>query len=113
MEKRLFKALIAAVLLCVSSAVLAAELPQIRLSMGKHSATAEVASTEPQRATGLMYRRMLPEDRGMLFIFPDVALHAMWMMNTYVPLSVAFIDRNGVIINIEDMQPHTQDTHPA
>ena len=37
----------------------------------------------------------------------------MWMMNTYVPLSVAFLDANGVIINIEDMEPHTQDTHPA
>lgn len=109
----MLKALIAAVLLCVSTALLPAELPQITLTMGKHTATAEVASTEPQRATGLMYRRMLPEDRGMLFIFPDAELHAMWMMNTYVPLSVAFIDRNGVIINIEDMQPQTQNTHAA
>jgi uncharacterized membrane protein (UPF0127 family) len=56
---------------------------------------------------------MLPEDRGMLFVFPEVALHAMWMMNTFVPLSVAFLDRDGVIINIEDMQPQTQDAHPA
>jgi uncharacterized membrane protein (UPF0127 family) len=37
----------------------------------------------------------------------------MWMMNTYIPLSVAFLDERGVIINIEDMKPHTQDTHPA
>jgi uncharacterized membrane protein (UPF0127 family) len=101
------------VLLCVSTTVFAAELPQIRLAIGKNSITAEVANTEPQRATGLMNRRMLPEDRGMLFVFPDMALHAMWMMNTYVPLSVAFLDRDGVIINIEDMQPQTQDSHPA
>ena len=51
--------------------------------------------------------------RGMLFIFPDVAMHGMWMMNTFVPLSVAFIDREGRIINIEDMQPQTTNTHSA
>jgi len=56
---------------------------------------------------------MLPENRGMLFVFDNVAVHAMWMMNTYIPLSVAFLDERGVIINIEDMKPHTQDTHPA
>jgi uncharacterized membrane protein (UPF0127 family) len=109
----MLKAVIAAALLCLSTSVFAAEVPEIRLTIGKQSVTAEVANTETQRATGLMHRRMLPEDRGMLFVFPEVALHAMWMMNTYVPLSVAFLDRDGTIINIEDMQPQTQDTHPA
>ena len=109
----MIKAVITAVLLCVSTITFPAELPEIRLTIGKSSVTAEVANTETQRATGLMNRRMLPEDRGMLFVFPEIALHAMWMMNTYVPLSVAFMDRDGVIINIEDMQPQTQDTHPA
>jgi uncharacterized membrane protein (UPF0127 family) len=56
---------------------------------------------------------MLPENRGMLFVFPEVAMHGMWMMNTYVPLSVAFLDRDGTIINIADMQPQTQTTHMA
>jgi uncharacterized membrane protein (UPF0127 family) len=109
----MIKAVITALLLCVWTVGFAAELPQIRLTIGKSSVTAEVANTESQRETGLMNRRMLPEDRGMLFVFPEIALHAMWMMNTYVPLSVAFLDRDGVIINIEDMQPQTQDTHPA
>ena len=109
----MIKAVIAGLLLCVSTIAFSAELPEIRLTIGKSSVTAEVANTENQRATGLMNRRMLPEDRGMLFVFPEIALHAMWMMNTYVPLSVAFLDREGVIINIEDMQPQTQDTHPA
>jgi uncharacterized membrane protein (UPF0127 family) len=109
----MIKAVITALLLCVWTIGFAAELPQIRLTIGKSSVAAEVASTEGQRETGLMNRRMLPEDRGMLFVFPEIALHAMWMMNTYVPLSVAFLDRDGVIINIEDMQPQTQDTHPA
>jgi len=105
--------LIAAALLCVWTTVLSAELPQTTLTIGRHSLTAEVASTDSHRSTGLMYRRMLPEDRGMLFVFPDVALHGMWMMNTYLPLSVAFLDREGAIINIADMQPHTTDTHSA
>ena len=88
-----------------------AELPEITLSIGKHKITAEVASTDPQRSQGLMHRRMLPENRGMLFVFPQVAMHGMWMMNTYLPLSVAFLDADGIIINIADMTPHTRDTH--
>ena len=90
-----------------------AELPVIALSVNGHKLTAEVANTEASRSEGLMHRRILPENRGMLFVFTDVARHAMWMMNTHVPLSVAFLDEQGVIINIADMKPHTHDTHPA
>ena len=108
------KHLIAAVLVFVwSTAAVSAELLQIPLTIAGHKLTAEVASTDSQRATGLMHRRMLPENRGMIFVFADVAMHGMWMMNTYIPLSVAFLDREGRIINIEDMQPQTQTSHTA
>lgn len=90
-----------------------ADMAEIVLRINGHALSAEVANTDPLRSKGLMHRRMLPENRGMLFVFPTIALHAMWMMNTYVPLSVAFLDRDGVIINIEDMQPHTQTPHGA
>jgi uncharacterized membrane protein (UPF0127 family) len=90
-----------------------ADLPEIALSINGHKLTAEVAHTDPARTQGLMHRRILPENRGMLFVFDHVGLHAMWMMNTYVALSVAFIDERGIIINIADMKPQTQDTHPA
>jgi uncharacterized membrane protein (UPF0127 family) len=88
-------------------------MPEVALAMNGHKLTAEVAYTDPQRMEGLMYRRILPEDRGMLFMFPETARHAMWMKNTFIPLSVAFIDGQGVIINIENMKPQTEDTHPA
>lgn len=89
------------------------QMPEVALTMNGHKLTAEVAYTDPQRMQGLMYRRILPEDSGMLFVFSETARHAMWMKNTYIPLSVAFIDEQGVIINIENMQPQTEDTHPA
>jgi len=90
-----------------------AQMPEIGLTINGHKLAVEVASTDPTRTEGLMHRRVLPENRGMLFVFRDTALHAMWMMNTHIPLSVAFLDSTGVIINIEDMEPHTRDTHPA
>jgi len=90
-----------------------AELPEIPLAVKGHKLTVEVAADDEVRMQGLMHRRVLPESRGMLFVFREVERHAMWMMNTYIPLSVAFLDERGVIINIEDMKPHTQDTHPA
>jgi uncharacterized membrane protein (UPF0127 family) len=100
-------------LLWLAAAAGAQQLPEIALTVNGHKLTAEVAHTDPARMQGLMHRRILPEERGMLFVFPDTARHAMWMMNTYIPLSVAFLDERGAIINIEDMKPQTQDTHPA
>lgn len=90
-----------------------AAMPQVELRIDKHVLTAEVASTGADLSQGLMHRRMLPENRGMLFVFSNIAHHGMWMMNTYIPLSVAFIDSDGIIVNIEDMQPHTRDSHTA
>jgi len=110
---RAARTITAALLLWLAAATQAQQLPEIALAVNGHKLTAEVAHTDPARAQGLKNRRMLPENRGMLFVFTATAHHAMWMMNTYIPLSVAFIDERGVIINIEDMKPHTQDTHPA
>jgi len=90
-----------------------AAMPQIELAAKGQKIVAEVAVTEADRMQGLMHRRMLPENRGMLFVFPQPAHHAFWMMNTYIPLSIAFIEDDGTIVNIEDMQPHTQNSHSA
>ena len=103
----------AALVLVLASAIVSAELPELVLTVSGHKVTVEVAHTEPARTQGLMHRRMLPEQRGMLFVFDRIDRHAMWMMNTYVPLSVAFLDAQGVIINIADMAPHTTNAHGA
>src|SRR5437588_11763597 len=73
------------------------------VKVGPHSLKVELAAQEPQREQGLMYRKSLGRDDGMLFIFDEPGYHSMWMKNTLIPLSVAFIDGNGVILNILDM----------
>jgi len=89
-------------------------LPLITLRIGDARLSAEVAAAEDSRVRGLMFRKQpLAEDRGMLFVFLSAGFHSMWMKNTYIPLSVAFIDDNGIILNIADMAPHTTNTHPA
>jgi len=83
------------------------------LRIGEHAIRAEVANTPETRRKGLMFRAQLAESSGMIFIFPRVQRISMWMKNTPTPLSVAFIDANGRILNIEDMQPHSEDSHSS
>ena len=88
-------------------------MPVMELTAGMHRIEAEVAANDQNRQVGLMNRRVMPAQRGMLFVFGRENTHCMWMRNTYLPLSVAFMDADGVIINIEDMQPQTEDNHCA
>jgi len=88
-------------------------LPVTNLKVGPHPVAAEVASTPEQRTIGLMYRFSLPADHGMLFVFPEPQLLAFWMRNTYIPLSIAFIDAEGRILNVEEMPPRSDATHPS
>lgn len=89
------------------------QLPLLELSAGMHRIEAEVAATPESRQVGMMLRTSMAPQRGMLFVFPAVEKHCMWMRNTLVPLSVAFLDEKGKIINVEDMQPKTEDNHCA
>jgi uncharacterized membrane protein (UPF0127 family) len=89
-------------------------LPKIELRIGAHKLVAETAATEPARALGLMHRKQpLADNHGMLFVFAESGFHGMWMRNTYIPLSVAFIDESGIILNIADMTPLTTTPHTA
>ncbi|MBB3119646.1 DUF192 domain-containing protein [Pseudoduganella violacea] len=87
------------------------QFPTTTLSAGMNLIKAEVATTDPQRAQGLMFRETMAPNAGMVFVFDAPATQCMWMKNTLLPLSVAFIDAEGKIVNIEDMQPQTLDSH--
>ena len=88
-------------------------MPVMELTAGFHRIEAEVAANDQNRQVGLMNRRSMAQQRGMLFVFPQANTHCMWMRNTLLPLSVAFLDEEGNIINIEDMQPQTENNHCA
>lgn len=85
----------------------------ISLQVSGHALTAEVAYTEATREQGLMHRDTLAKNSGMLFVFPRAGRYSMWMLNTHIPLSVAYLDASGTILNISDMQPHTTTAHSS
>lgn len=86
-------------------------LPTVQLQSGLYLIKAEVANRDASRMQGLMFREQMGPNEGMLFLFPDRQKQCMWMKNTLLPLSVAFMGLDGTILNIEDMKPQTEDTH--
>lgn len=88
-------------------------LPVLSLKAGDQSIQAEVASTEAQRSRGLMHRNSMPEQHGMLFVFEKPARYCFWMKNTLIPLSIAFLDADGTIVNLADMEPQSESHHCA
>lgn len=84
---------------------------------GADTVVAEVARSPEERSEGLMYREEVPPGTGMLFVFESVQTRSFWMKNTYVPLSIAFIDENHRVVEIRDMEPEdeefTRSSRPA
>jgi uncharacterized membrane protein (UPF0127 family) len=87
------------------------DLPAVQLRVGMHNIRAQLATTPLQRQIGLMYRQSMPTHEGMLFVFEDAQPQCFWMRNTLIPLSVAFLDDDGTVVNIADMKPLTEDSH--
>lgn len=111
-----FKRPLLAALLATACAVHAQDapqlnLPRIKLGAGMHQIDAQVAHTPTQRAIGLMHRKDMPQHEGMLFVFEQPAVQCFWMKNTLLPLTAAFVDDDGGIVNLADMQPQTTDSH--
>ncbi len=87
---------------------------RIKTATGDHTFSVEVMRTDAERARGLMFRRFMPKDRGMLFDFKTEQPVMMWMKNTYLPLDMVFISRDGVVVNVaENTEPLSERIIPS
>lgn len=103
-------------LLAAPLAAWAQDAPQLNLQrttlgIGMYQITAQLALTPEQRQTGLMFRKEMPQQEGMLFVFEQPSQQCFWMRNTFLPLTAAFIADDGTIVNLADMKPQTTDSH--
>lgn len=100
--------LIAAFTLMIGAFAHARDLDQTykktRFAIGKNEFTAYLADDSKKREEGLMFIKSMPPEDGMLFIFDEEQPLAFWMKNTLIPLSIGFFDKNGVLIDIQEMK---------
>ena len=87
------------------------QLPRITLNAGMHLIQAQVAQDFEQRQIGLMWRKEMPQNEGMLFVFEQAAVQCFWMRNTLLPLTAAFVMDDGTIVNLADMKPQSDESH--
>jgi uncharacterized membrane protein (UPF0127 family) len=76
-----------------------------QIFIDKIKLTAEIADTPDKSAKGLMFRKKMPDNHGMLFIFPDEQQRSFWMKNTFLPLSIGYFSKEKTLIDIQDMEP--------
>jgi uncharacterized protein len=88
-------------------------LPKISLKIGSQSIIAELAATDESRQKGMMFRTKMAANDGMLFVFPQIGYHAMWMRNTLINLSVAYMDETGKILSIHEMTALDETSHQS
>jgi len=105
-----------ALLALATSAYLGAQEPQTSLQRtviqaGMFQIDAQIAQTPQQRQIGLMFRKDMATHEGMLFVFEAPQTQCFWMKNTLLALTAAFVDDEGTVVNLADMQPQTTDTH--
>lgn len=89
------------------------EVELTTLDVAGHEVEVEIADDEEERRRGLMYRDSLPEDQGMLFVYPEEEILSFYMRNTEIPLDIAFVDQRGYIVDIQQMEPHTEELHES
>ncbi len=86
-------------------------LARTQLTAGMHRLDVQLAQTPEQRQIGLMWRKNMPVHEGMLFVFEQATTQCFWMRNTLIPLTAAFVEDDGTIVNLADMQPQKDDSH--
>lgn len=87
------------------------DLQRVKLSAGLYQIDTQVAATPEQRQIGLMFRKEMPQQEGMIFVFEQPSQQCFWMKNTLLPLTAAFVGDDGTIVNLEDMKPLSLDSH--
>lgn len=100
-------------LLLLACGASAKKLPTAAIQVGEVELTVELADSPDERHQGLMHRKTLGQDAGMLFVYPSPEPRSFWMENTSIPLSIAFLDETGRILNIEDMDPFDRTSTPS
>jgi uncharacterized protein len=86
-------------------------LPTVPLTAGMHVIQAEVAQTPQQQQIGMMHRRTMGANEGMLFVYAQPNRLCFWMRNTLIPLTIAFIADDGRIVHLADMKPLDESSH--
>lgn len=86
-------------------------LERTQLMAGMHRLDVQLAQTQEQRQIGLMWRKEMPQHEGMLFVFDQASTQCFWMRNTLIPLTAAFLEDDGTIVNLADMKPLNDDSH--
>jgi len=104
-------AALAAIAACAGAQEGPQHLGSIKINAGMHVLQVEVARSPRERETGLMFRRSMGTNEGMLFVFEQPGVQCFWMKNTLLPLSVAFVADDGTVVNVDDMKPQTLDSH--
>ena len=113
----MFQRFCALLVLCLMASVPARaqdaqmNLRRVQIGAGMYKIDAQVAAAPREREVGLMFRKEMPQQEGMIFVFEQAAQQCFWMKNTLLPLSAAFVADDGRIVNIADMQPLTLDSH--
>ncbi len=102
---------IALLLALFSSPTRAAKLPTLPLQIGLYIVQAEVAADNESRSRGLMHRTEMESNRGMIFVFDRLGVQCFFMKNTLIPLTIAFLNEQGKIVNMSDMSPQTETPH--
>ena len=117
-RRRTMGAVLSAFVLCCGAAAHAqlsqepqTQLQRVDITAGMHRIDAQVAVTPEERQIGLMFRKSMPAQEGMLFVFERPATQCFWMKNTLLPLTAAFVADDGTIVNLADMKPQTLDSH--
>jgi uncharacterized protein len=88
-------------------------LATVDMQIGSRTYTLEIANTDVARQRGLMERDAVPEDRGMIFVFPEERELAFWMKNTRIPLDIIYLDGSGHVVSVHQMKPYDRTSVPS